>query len=261
VTVQVERQMLAIDRADRDVKSAFLAMFEAELELSRVRGKLDSSKSEVIAELKADERSTVERVITERSSIDRLLKQIGAIDAKIAALQDDISNISAISQMVSSYERLEEMTGKAGLPYRILTRVLPVINSEIEKILSGITKFSIFFEDDQEAQNVSLFIRYGDYRSRPLSLGSGAEKFIAAIAVRVALLNVSSLPKTDVLIIDEGFGKLDPEHLESLQKMFEYLKEAFGTVFIVSHVDSMRDVVDHSIEIVSQDGYAHVEVC
>jgi DNA repair exonuclease SbcCD ATPase subunit len=41
--------------------------------------------------------------------------------------------------------------------------------------------------------------------------------------------------------------------------MFEYLKEAFGTVFIVSHVDSMRDVVDHSLDITSLDGYAHVE--
>jgi DNA repair exonuclease SbcCD ATPase subunit len=41
--------------------------------------------------------------------------------------------------------------------------------------------------------------------------------------------------------------------------MFEYLKEAFGTVFIVSHVDSMRDIVDHSLEITSLDGYAHVE--
>jgi DNA repair exonuclease SbcCD ATPase subunit len=70
---------------------------------------------------------------------------------------------------------------------------------------------------------------------------------------------VSSLPKTDMLIIDEGFGKLDPEHLEALQRMFEYLKEAFGTVFIVSHVDSMRDIVDHSLEITSLDGYAHVE--
>jgi DNA repair exonuclease SbcCD ATPase subunit len=164
-----------------------------------------------------------------------------------------------MKQRVAVYERLADMTGKNGLPYRILTLVLPIINDEISKILTGVVKFNVFFEDDPEEQTVSLFIRYGDYKSRPLSLGSGAEKFIASLAIRVALLSVSSLPKTDMLIIDEGFGKLDPEHLEALQRMFEYLKEAFGTVFIVSHVDSMRDIVDHSLEITSLDGYAHVE--
>lgn len=195
-----------------------------------------------------------------KQRIESFLKMIGALDSKKISLENELKKINDMKRKVKVFESLAEMTGKNGLPYRILALVLPLINNEISKILNGVVKFNVFFEDDTEEQTVSLFIRYGDYKSRPLSLGSGAEKFIASIAIRVALLSVSSLPKTDILIIDEGFGKLDPEHLESLQKMFEYLKEAFGTVFIVSHVDSMRDIVDHSLDITSLDGYAHVEV-
>lgn len=259
--LDIERQRNEVRESDAAVRSAFLDLFEAQTALSEVRSRIDAAASEAISVLK----SRISEAEAHRASlsrqIDDTLKVIGATDAKRATAEAELSNLTLISKKVAALEALEEMTGKAGLPYRILTRVLPVINAEIDKILGGITKFSVFFEDDSETQSVSLFIRYGDYRSRPLSLGSGAEKFIASIAVRAALLNVSSLPKTDVLIIDEGFGKLDPEHLESLQKMFEYLREAFGTVFVVSHVDSMRDIVDHSVEITSQDGYAHVEVC
>lgn len=222
--------------------------------------KLEQASVEEIRALKEEERALAKQAKDANRGIEAVLKTIGAVDAKIESVKADIKSLDGLKERLAAHERLLEMCGKNGLPYRILTMVLPVINAEIAKILGGIVKFSVFFEDDPEEQTVSLFIRYGDYKSRPLSLGSGAEKFIASLAIRVALLSVSSLPKTDILIIDEGFGKLDPEHLEALQRMFEYLKEAFGTVFVVSHVDFMRDIVDHSIEITSQDGYAHVEV-
>jgi DNA repair exonuclease SbcCD ATPase subunit/DNA repair exonuclease SbcCD nuclease subunit len=221
--------------------------------------KLDPTIGQQIKDMK-DYIQTTENIANDRKrKIELYLRHIGAAEAKKAAAERLIAELDDMKKKVRTYEQLAELTGKNGLPYRILMLVLPIINDEISKILTGIVRFNVFFEDDPEEQTVSLFIRYGDYKSRPLSLGSGAEKFIASLAIRVALLSVSSLPKTDILVIDEGFGKLDPEHLEALQKMFEYLREAFGTVFIVSHVDSMRDIVDHSLDITSIDGYAHVE--
>jgi len=260
--LKLELEQMKAEEKKAEYESAGFSdgLAEARRQLEHLEGVLEAASTTSYGAMRAEEKELLRQIRLKTEATDAILKKIGALDARRAALQMELSKISIIAKKVAAHERLEELTGKTGLPYRILTRVLPVINSEIEKILVGVAKFSVFFEDDPESQSVSLYIRYGDYRSRPLSLGSGAEKFIASLAVRAALLNVSSLPKTDVLIIDEGFGKLDPEHLESLQRMFEYLREAFGTVFIVSHVDSMRDIVDHSIEITSQDGYAHVEV-
>lgn len=247
-------------KAAWDVRSAALDVsLAANRELDEAMKKLDPTIGQQVKDAK-EYIATLENIVNDRKKkIELYLRQIGATEAKKSTAEAEITKLDEMKKKVRAYEHLVELTGKNGLPYRILMLVLPIINDEISKILTGIVRFNVFFEDDPEEQTVSLFIRYGDYKSRPLSLGSGAEKFIASLAIRVALLSVSSLPKTDILIIDEGFGKLDPEHLEALQKMFEYLREAFGTVFIVSHVDSMRDIVDHSLDITSLDGYAHVE--
>lgn len=254
------------ERCVMTVKSSLQESLEAKKSLEEaqeaydeaLRG-IDPTIRQQIEDMKIEVEKISGTVTNDRGRVEALLRAIGALDAKKQSLEKELIRLDEMRLRVQTYEQLAEMTGKNGLPYRILTLVLPIINDEISKILTGVVKFSVFFEDDPDEQTVSLFIRYGDYKSRPLSLGSGAEKFIASLAIRVALLSVSSLPKTDILIIDEGFGKLDPEHLESLQRMFEYLKEAFGTVFIVSHVDAMRDIVDHSLDITSLDGYAHVE--
>ena len=228
-------------------------------ELSLIEENLRLASADEVRLLREKEKSLVMNIANKLSNADDLLKSVGAIESKIATIAENISSFEGIQEKTKACEFLVDMTGKGGLPYRILTMVLPAINLEISKILSGIVKFNVYFENDSDDQNISLYIRYGDYKSRPLGLGSGSEKFIASLAIRAALLTVSSLPKTDILIIDEGFGKLDPEHLESMQKMLEYLKGVFKAVFIVSHVDSMRDIVDYSIDISSHDGYAHVE--
>ena len=265
-----EREVIAAqsscERLGVEKKSAHELMVTAQEASSRAKEtlreafeRLDPTIGQQIVDVKVSIDKSQSLINDGKKRIEAILRQIGAFESKKQAIESQITQLDDIKRNVRIYEQVVELTGKTGLPYRILMLVLPIINDEISKILSGVVKFNVFFEDDSEEQTVSLFIRYGDYKSRPLSLGSGAEKFIASLAIRVALLSVSSLPKTDVLIIDEGFGKLDPEHLEALQKMFEYLREAFGTVFIVSHVDSMRDIVDHSLDITSLDGYAHLE--
>ena len=227
-------------------------------ERDRVKRELSASSAEEVARLRDEAARLIDSVSGLEAKISGLNREIGGHEASRVAAEAAIAAHDEKTKSAEIYEQILEMAGKNGLPYRILSRVLPILNEEISQVLAGVARFNVFFEDDSEQQAVALRIRYGDYKSRPLSLGGGAEKFIAALAIRVALLTVSSLPKTDLLIIDEGFGKLDPENLDAVQRMFEKLRDKFETVFIISHVDSMRDIVDHSIDIVSRDGYAHV---
>lgn len=257
INVEIERFKGKLALLEKELEENRELKVQADLALEEARQKI-VAMSEIIS--LREQISDLEGLISaKQKEIEVLLINIGSLIGTHDGLDRELQKLDEVQGRVQVYELLSEMTGKTGLPLRILSLVLPVINAEIAKILGGVTKFNAFFEHSPEDQTVSLYIRYGDYKSRPLSLGSGAEKFIASLAIRVALLSVSSLPKTDILIVDEGFGKLDPEYLEALQRMFEYLKEAFGTVFLVSHVDSMRDMVDHSLDITSLDGYAHVE--
>lgn len=88
---------------------------------------------------------------------------------------------------------------------------------------------------------------------------SGMERFISGLAIRVALINVCNLPRPNFLVIDEGFGTLDSENLQSLFMLFTYLKTQFDFVMIISHIDSMRDVVDGLVEIKKEKGFSNVK--
>lgn len=185
---------------------------------------------------------------------------LGADQGMLEGTIEKIDELKEARELCRAHELYAAAVGKDGIPYRVLTRKLPAINEEINKILANAAEFGVFIEDDPVEQSIRFYLQYGRYKSRLLELAGGAEKMLASIAIRVGLLSVSSLPKTNLFVIDEGFGKLDPERLESVQRMFDYLKTVFDHVVVVSHLDVMKDFVDNQIEISADDeGYAHVE--
>jgi exonuclease SbcC len=82
---------------------------------------------------------------------------------------------------------------------------------------------------------------------------------ISAIATRVALISMSSLPKSNIFIIDEGFGALDDTNLEACTRLLKSLKKYFSHILIISHVDAIKDAVDNFIDINWIDGGASVK--
>lgn len=201
------------------------------------------------------------RVVTVRNSISNLTKQLGLDEGKLSALDKELEQIAEIREVCHAFEKFIDAMGKDGIALQILTQKLPLINEEINKILAQSAEFGAKIEYDKDEQSIRLYIQYGQYKSRLLELGSGAEKFLASVAIRSALLSVSNLPRSNLFIIDEGFGKLDPQNLEAVTRMFDYLRSVFDHVIVISHLDTMKDLVDNIIEInPDEEGYAHVEI-
>ena len=85
------------------------------------------------------------------------------------------------------------------------------------------------------------------------------EKFISAIAIRITLLKLSSLPKSDFFIIDEGFGSLDTEHISNIHILLNSLKNMYETVIVISHINDMQDICDYLIKIEKDlNGYSYI---
>jgi DNA repair exonuclease SbcCD ATPase subunit len=74
----------------------------------------------------------------------------------------------------------------------------------------------------------------------------------------VGLVNVSNLPAANFLAIDEGWGTMDSDNLNSVYNLFQYLKSQFQFTMIVSHIDSMRDAVDTLLEIKKENSFSNV---
>jgi len=143
-----------------------------------------------------------------------------------------------------------------GISYDIIKKRLPLINSEISKILTNIVEFEILFENEES--KLDILIKHPKHDPRPIEMGSGAEKTIAAMAIRLALLNVSTLPKGDVFILDEPGTALDAENMEGFIRILEMIKTQFKTVLLISHLDSLKDIVDSEISIDKINGRAYV---
>jgi DNA repair exonuclease SbcCD ATPase subunit len=78
------------------------------------------------------------------------------------------------------------------------------------------------------------------------------------LALRVALINISNLPRPNFLVVDEGMSALDASNMPMLHALFDYLKRNFEFIIIISHLDAMRDIVDKQLEIKKVNGFSQI---
>ena len=186
-----------------------------------------------------------------------LYKTIGSIEQKIENIEEQRQQFLDLRDEYSAYDLYLRCMHSNGIAYDITKKKLPIINEEIAKILANIVDFEVFFEDD--GKRLNIFIKHPEYNPRPLEMGSGAEKTIAAVAIRLALLSVSSLPKSDIFVLDEPGTALDEENMQGFIDILDLIKSYFKTVLLISHVDSLKDCVDMQITIDKKQGYAFVQ--
>jgi len=185
---------------------------------------------------------------------------LGQISQKITDLGGNIEVLKEIERRYNSHALLMDAFGNDGIPLMILNKAVPLINSEIRKILSNITNFEVFLEVDTEAHDLSIFIDDGTSRRR-VELGSGMEKTLTALTIRSALSNISLLPTCNLFVIDEGFGTLDSENINHMNMLLGYLKSKFENVLIISHIESMQDITNNVINInKNEKGYSSIKI-
>lgn len=182
--------------------------------------------------------------------------RIDAVAIDRARKKDQKAEIEKLKADYTALEYYIDAMSKNGVSYFVMKQRLPLLNNEINAILSSIVNFTITLEPDTDDKKVDIYIHDEKKGRRPIELAGGAEKFISSIAMRVAMINVTNLPKTNMFVIDEGFGSLDPEKIDSIQNMFTYLKKVFDVVIIVSHIDLLKDMVDTTLEIIIDDNGA-----
>ena len=185
-------------------------------------------------------------------------KVIGSLEQKIKHLKDQQQSYKDLEEEFSAYDLYMRTMHANGIAFDVIRKKLPVINEEIAKILANIVDFDVFFEDD--GKRLDIFIKHSQYEPRPLEMGSGAEKTISAMAIRLALLSVSNLPKSDIFILDEPGTALDEDNMQGFIDILSIIRAYFKTVLLISHLDSLKDCVDMQIEIDKKNGYALVNV-
>jgi len=184
-------------------------------------------------------------------------QMIGTLSTKLERTRAEREKHMKILTDWRIYDLFTTAVSKNGIPLKIMSIQLPAINAEISKILHGVCGFTVELEADPDTNEMEIYLNYGDSR-RIIECGSGMEKMMASLAIRVALINTTSLPKSDLLIIDEGFGALDDMNVESCTRLLNSLKKWFKSILVISHVDAVKDAVDNVLDITQKDMNARV---
>ena len=176
--------------------------------------------------------------------------------SQIGSINDSIRQAHDLEVKLKAYEYYLDAVKRNGIPYAIISDILPYIESEVNQTLSQVVDFTIEFNVD--GKNILTNIVYDDDNKWALELTSGMEKFIASIAIRVALINISNLPRPNFLCIDEGLGNLDASNLSNLPMLLDYLKSEFDFIMMISHIDVIRDFVDQIMTIDRSSDFSKV---
>jgi DNA repair exonuclease SbcCD ATPase subunit len=188
------------------------------------------------------------------SIINHTTKLSNSIEQK-KTIEKNIEDTKLLETQYEAYQLYTSAISRDGIPYDLISKALPTIEKEVNNILNQIVEFTVTLQTD--GKNVTTHINYED-KKWPLELASGLERFISSLAIRVALINVSNLPRPNFIAIDEGFGCADADNLSSMSTLFAFLKTNFDFVWIISHLDVMRDMVDNRIEIKKENGFSKI---
>ena len=178
-------------------------------------------------------------------------------DSEMKNINRKIEEIEELENKNQAYRYYLDAVRRDSVPYELLEKAIPTIEGEINNILGQLVDFQMSL--DMDGKNINSNIVYDDVNQWPLELSSGMERFISSLAMRVGLINVSNLPRSNFLAIDEGWGTMDSDNINSVYNLFQYLKGQFQFALIVSHVDSMRDAVDTLLEITKDTEFSKIK--
>lgn len=257
----------AISDTERELTSKDSATF-------RIKTKLEKLEVELSDYYKFEKdyktNKELNRIISElKDDLDEMRRKIGVVEKRllqkngdksstereIQLLKDKIEEVRKLEAEHKSYEYYLDAVKRDGISYELISKIIPIIEGEVNNILAQMVEFGMQLEMD--GKNINAYLVYSD-QQWPLEMSSGMERFISGLAIRVALINVCNLPRPNFLVVDEGFGSLDSENMTSMFMMFNYLKTQFDFVMVISHIDSMRDIVDQLIEIKKTEGFSQL---
>jgi DNA repair exonuclease SbcCD ATPase subunit len=190
--------------------------------------------------------------------INRLTFENKNLSEKIDNNLKLISKIKQESEKEKIYKIYLEIYGKNGISKMIMRTMMPLINSELQRLLENSSHFrlEVMINDKNEVE--FIMIDNNTQIDKLMSSGSGYERTIASLALRAVLGKISSLPKPNIIVMDEIFGKISNENLEMVSEFFTKIKEYFEKIFVITHNPLVTNWGDNVIKIRKVDNISFV---
>ncbi len=196
---------------------------------------------------------------TYSATIERLKTQNQTLTEKIETNKELIRKIKVENETQSIFKVYLTVFGKNGISKVILKNMVPLINQELYRLLVDSCHFILELNINEKNEVEFVMIDTETRVVKPLSSGSGYERTISSLALRSVLTKISSLPKPNIVVMDEVFGKIADENLEMVGEFFKKIKDYFEHIFVISHNPLIRNWSDNLIMVKKEDNISSID--
>ena len=260
---EYERNKLIKEKYEISLESNDLKLGQAKDKLKRYEEVQDKIKknNEVDAQLiKAGLR--IDELIGEKRGYERIQatnqNQIENLLARIEKNNGVVLKIAEEFEREKIYKIYVDIYGKNGISKIIMKTMMPLINSELQRLLQDSCFFNLEVRINDKNEVDFIMIDNGTGIEKPMTAGSGYEKTIGALAIRAVLSKVCSLPKPNISVYDETWGKVSNDNLEMVGDFFMKLKDYFEKIFVISHNPLISNWSDNVVKINKIDNISKV---
>ena len=260
---EYERNKLIKEKYELSLESTQLKLEQVKDKLKRYEEVQDKIKknNEIDAQLlKAGLR--IDELINEKRGYEKVQNtnstRIETIESRIEKNKDLISKIAEEFEREKIYKIYVEVYGKNGITKMIMKTMMPLINSELQRLLHDSAYFNLEIRINDKNEVEFMMIDNSTGIEKLMVSGSGYERTIAAMALRAVLSKVCSLPKPNVIVWDEVFGKISNENLEMVGEFFTKMKDYFEKIFVITHNPLVNNWANNTVRITKTDNISKV---
>ena len=260
---EYERNKLIKEKYELSLESTQLKLEQVKDKLKRYEEVQDKIKknNEIDAQLlKAGLR--IDELINEKRGYEKVQNtnstRIETIESRIEKNKDLISKITEEFEREKIYKIYVEVYGKNGISKIIMRTMLPLINSELQRLLQDSAYFNLEIRINDKNEVEFMMIDNSTGIEKLMVSGSGYERTIAAMALRAVLSKVCSLPKPNIIVWDEVFGKISNDNLEMVGEFFSKMKNYFEKIFVITHNPLVNNWANNTVRINKIDNISKV---
>ena len=195
---------------------------------------------------------------SKNTSINNNTYQITSLEEKIKNNLSMIIKIQEESEKEKLYKIYLEAFGKNGISKIIMKTMMPLINSELQRLMEDSSYFKLEVRISDKNEVEFMMVDNGTGVEKLMVSGSGYEKTIASLALRSVLSKICSLPKPNIIVFDEVFGKISNDNLEMVSEFFVKIKEYFEKIFVITHNPMVNQWADTVVKIRKEDNISQV---
>lgn len=194
------------------------------------------------------------------NNLTTILQSMGALNEKIVANNqakvrgaEILQKIESQNKVFARWSKLNSLIGSSdGKRYRNFVQglTLEIMVSYANNQLTKLSDRYLLIRDKDEPLELNVIDNYQAGEVRSTKNLSGGESFIVSLALALGLSRMSSRNvKIDSLFLDEGFGTLDEETLETALSTLAGLRHDGKIIGVISHVEAMKERINTKIEV------------